>query len=54
MISLGINAFLVNYKNIKCYIHRTYSQGSPTLVPAPGSKTEMFYIISTEKRNSDV
>lgn len=42
MISLGINAFLVNYKNIKCYIHRTYSQGSPTLVPAPGSKTEMF------------
>lgn len=32
----------------------TLSQGSPTLVPAPGSKTEMFYIISTEKRNSDV
>lgn len=37
-------------KKIKCYIHMTQSQGSPTLESAPGSKTEIFYVISSEKK----
>lgn len=52
-IILGIIAYIVISKknnNIKCYIHRTKSQGSPTLEQAPGSKTKIVYVISSKKK----
>lgn len=41
-------------KKIKCYIHRTYSQGNPTLKSALGSKTKIFYVIRSKKKFSFV
>lgn len=41
---------ILQKKKIKCYIHRTYSQGNPTLKSALGSKTKIFYVIRSKKK----